>query len=176
MAITPEDTVVLVDVFANDFDHTGHARPGRDHSRQTPPPMAVVVNAGGGKFAYTPAAGFRGGGDLPPIPSVTPAAVISNIATVTVIAKRSNKLPVASDDKAATPSMHPSQSTFCQRLRSGTGNLTAGTVSAVASRQRQRQRQRAHWRCHLSTQRGRHLQLYLYRCRTTAVPRPTWPQ
>ncbi len=129
-AITPEDTVVLVDVFANDFDHTGMLDPAAITVVRRPA-HGSVVNAGGGKFAYTPAAGFAGVDDFTYTIRNT-SGVVSNIATVTVIAKRSNKLPVASDDKAATPSNASITVDILSNDYDPDGNLTAGTVKLLS--------------------------------------------
>ncbi len=99
-AVTPEDTAVLVDVFANDIDHTGTLNPA-SISLVRNAAHGSVANAGNGKFSYTPAAGFAGVDDFTYTISNTDGA-ISNIATATVIVKRANKLPVARDDTAAT--------------------------------------------------------------------------
>jgi VCBS repeat-containing protein len=99
-AVTAEDTTVLVDVYANDFDRTG-ILDANSIALARSPTHGTAANAGGGKFSYTPAAGFAGVDDFTYTLRNT-GGTVSNVATATVIVTRSNKLPVARDDAATT--------------------------------------------------------------------------
>ncbi|MDO9220998.1 MAG: Ig-like domain-containing protein, partial [Thiobacillus sp.] len=130
MAVTPEGTVVLVDVFANDFDRTGMLDPAAIAVVRRPA-HGSAVNAGGGKFTYTPAAGFAGVDDFTYTIRNT-SGVVSNIATATVIVKRNNKLPVARNDTAATPSNASVTIDILANDYDPDGTLLPGTVKLLS--------------------------------------------
>ncbi|MDO8448456.1 MAG: Ig-like domain-containing protein, partial [Rhodoferax sp.] len=130
MAVTPEDTVVLVDVFPNDFDRTGMLDPATITAVRRPA-HGSAVNAGGGKFSYTPAAGFAGVDDFT-YTIRNSGGAISNIATATVIVKRSNKLPVARNDTAATPSNASVTIDILSNDYDPDGNLLPGTLTLLS--------------------------------------------
>lgn len=100
-AVTPENTAVLIDVFANDSDRSG-TLDANSITIVRPPAHGSAVKTGGA-VSYTPAAGFAGVDDFRYTIRNT-GGTVSNIATATVIVKRSNKLPVAGNDTATTAS------------------------------------------------------------------------
>ncbi len=124
-AVTPENTAVLVDVFANDFDRTGML----DTNSMTvvrPPVHGSAVKTGGA-ITYTPAAGFAGVDDFRYTIRNT-SGTVSNIATATVIVKRSNKLPVARNDAASTLSSASVTINILSNDYDPDGSLLPGTV------------------------------------------------
>jgi VCBS repeat-containing protein len=100
-AVTPEETAVLVDVFANDYD-ASDTLDANSIVIVRAPSHGSAVNTGGA-ITYTPAAGFAGVDDFSYTIRNT-GNTVSNIATVRLMVKRGNKLPVARDDAAATTS------------------------------------------------------------------------
>jgi len=100
-AVTPEETAVLVDVSANDYDAAGMLDANSIAIVRAPTHGSAVKT--GGAITYTPAAGFAGVDDFSYTIRNT-GNTVSNIATVRLMVKRGNKLPVARDDAAATTS------------------------------------------------------------------------
>ena len=124
-AVTPENTAVLVDVFANDFDRTGML----DTTSMTvvSPPVHGSAVKTGGAITYTPAAGFAGVDNFRYTIRNT-SGTVSNIATATVIVKRSNKLPVARNDAASTLSSASVTINILSNDYDPDGSLLPGTV------------------------------------------------
>ncbi len=125
-AVTPENTAVLIDVFANDYD-AGGALDAASIEVVRNPAHGTAANSGGGKFTYTPSSGFAGVDDFTYLIRDT-AGVASNVATVSVIVKRANKLPVARDDSAATLSNSAVTIDVLANDSDPDGSLLPGTV------------------------------------------------
>ncbi|HDL48387.1 MAG TPA: tandem-95 repeat protein, partial [Actinobacteria bacterium] len=93
---TPEGTLVVIDVVANDID--GNLDP-TSTTAQTTPLYGALVNNGDGTFDYTPDTGYVGGDSFTYQVCDTEAACGTATVTVTV----TNVAPVVVDDAVTTP-------------------------------------------------------------------------
>jgi Bacterial Ig domain/Bacterial TSP3 repeat len=101
-ASTPEDTVVTIDILANDTDPNGSAL---TVSNLSDPDHGSIVDNGDGTVTYAPDGNFNGTDGF--AYTIRNAQGLSAMATVTVTVLPVNDAPVANDDAAVTPEDTP---------------------------------------------------------------------
>jgi len=96
-ASTPEDTPVIINVTANDYDPDGTIDPTTVTTVDDPSNGNISVNPTTGEVTYTPDLNFNGG-DTFTYTVKDNDGVTSNVATVTITVTGVNDDPVANDD------------------------------------------------------------------------------
>ncbi len=100
-AATDEDTAVVVDVLANDWDVDGALVPGSVQVAAPPTQGGTSVDGTTGQITYTPNTGTSGGDSFVYEACDDDGACAS--ATVSVTVSKHNDPPVANDDSGITP-------------------------------------------------------------------------
>ncbi|MDD5264857.1 MAG: Ig-like domain-containing protein, partial [Candidatus Bipolaricaulis sp.] len=104
-ATTPEDTPVVINVAANDFDVDGNLAPTTVTIASPPSHGTVSVNPATGAVTYTPAPNYNGQDTF--TYRVCDASGLCDTAQVVVDVGSENDPPVANDDTATTPEDTP---------------------------------------------------------------------
>ncbi len=102
-AVTPEETLVTIDVAANDVDPEGSLDPTSANTSCATcsgPSNGTLANNGNGTFDYTPGVDFSGGDSF--VYEICDATLLCDTATVTITVNPVNDPPVANDDPVST--------------------------------------------------------------------------
>jgi VCBS repeat-containing protein len=140
-AATLEETLVTIDVAANDVDPEGSLDPTSANTSCATcsgPSNGTLTNNGNGTFDYTPGTDFSGGDSF--VYEICDATLLCDTATVTITVSPVNDPPVANDDPVSTAedtlitiNVASNDTDADGNLDPATANTTCGTCSGPSN-------------------------------------------